>query len=153
MTERNKEAYCGLYCGACPVYLKRPNDWIVETVLAQHELTFEELHCEGCRSDHLSPSCMDCRIRDCAQHKGLDSCAPCTEFPCQWIAGFRTIRPHGAETVPNLTAIREHGSASWLASQARHWACRTCGTTGSWYEQTCTSCGATLSAGWAKPES
>jgi len=150
MTERNKEAYCGLYCGACPVYLKREGDWIVQVVVEQYGLSFEALRCEGCRSDVLSPSCMDCGIRDCAQRKGLDSCAPCGEFPCKEIAGFGAVRPHGAEAVPNLKAIRRDGAEQWRIDQAAHWACNQCGTVGSWYEQVCPTCGSVLPSGWAQ---
>ena len=148
MTNRNLEAYCGLYCGACPLYLKRADDWIVKVVLEEHGLAFEDLHCEGCRTDTLSPSCQNCAVRDCAKSKGLDSCSGCDELPCERITGFGTVRSHGGEVVGNLEAIQDHGSRKWLADQAAQWQCSNCGRGGSWYEITCGECGAHLPAGY-----
>jgi hypothetical protein len=148
VTNRNLEAYCGLYCGACPVYSSREDDWIVKSVLEQHGLTIDELHCEGCRSGTLSPSCQVCATRDCAKSKGLDSCSGCEAFPCGRISDFGSARPHGKDVITNLTFLREHGSEAWLAQQAVKWTCSTCGRVGSWYETTCAQCGKPLSAGY-----
>jgi hypothetical protein len=148
MANRNLEAFCGLYCGACPVFLNRADDWIVKVVLEQHGLAFEDLHCEGCRTDTLSPSCRDCDTRDCAKNKGLDSCSGCDELPCERISGFRTLRPHGGEVIGNLKAIKDHGSETWLTDQAAQWQCASCGRVGSWYEQACGECGTHLPAGY-----
>ena len=148
MTIRNLEAYCGLYCGACPVYLKREDDWIVKIVLEEHELAFEDLHCEGCRTDTLSPSCRNCAVRDCAKSKGLGSCSGCDGLPCKRIAGFGTVCSHGGEVIANLKSIRDHGSEKWLTDQVTQWQCSTCGYVGSWYERTCGECGTPLPAGY-----
>lgn len=147
MTNRNTEAFCGLYCGACPVYLKREDDWIVKIVLEQHGLAFENLHCEGCRTDTLSPSCQNCLVRDCAKSKGLDSCSGCDAMPCERITGFGAVRPHCGEVVGNLTSLRDYGFEPWLTNQVVKWQCTQCGRVGSWYEQTCAECGTALPAG------
>jgi len=148
MLNRNLEAFCGLYCGACPVYLKRADDWIVKIVLEEHGLAFEALHCEGCRSSELSPSCQNCLTRDCAKSKDLDSCSSCDLMPCERIAGFGNVRPHGKEVVGNLTFLRDKGSDAWLEAQARQWQCVACGRVGSWYETVCSACGGQLPAGY-----
>ena len=148
MENLNLEASCGLYCGACPVYLRREDDWIVKIVLEQHGLAFDDLYCEGCRSGALSPSCRDCATRDCAKSRGLDSCSGCDEFPCERIFGFGSVRPHGREVMGNLQAIRDRGAAQWLADQAMQWQCTRCGRAGSWYEPVCGACGAKLPAGY-----
>jgi len=153
MVDRSVEAFCGLYCGACPVYLKREGDWIVRHVLKEHALSMETLHCEGCRTDMLSPSCQHCVVRDCAKQKGLDSCSQCAEMPCEGIAGFGSGRSHGCEVIGNLTFLRDNGSKAWLASQAAQWQCPMCGRVGSWYETTCSQCGTALPAGYDPPES
>jgi hypothetical protein len=121
----------------------------VKVVLERHGLSFEDLHCEGCRTESLSPSCQHCAMRDCAKSKRLDSCSQCDDMPCERIAGFGTVRPHGGETVGNLTFLRDKGSEAWLAAQAAQWQCASCGRVGSWYEQTCVQCGETLPAGYS----
>jgi hypothetical protein len=148
MTNRNREAFCGLYCGACPVYLNRTDSWIVKVVMEQHGIAIEALRCEGCRSGTLSPSCRDCPVRDCAKSKGLDSCSACPEMPCEWISGFSPERPHGKERVGNLRFLREHGPDAWLDHQAAQWTCTQCGRVASWYETTCAQCGSDLPVGY-----
>ncbi|MBU1050726.1 DUF3795 domain-containing protein [Candidatus Bipolaricaulota bacterium] len=148
MASRNPEAFCGLYSGACPVYLKRDHDWIVKKVLEEHGMALEDLHCDGCRTDVLSPSCQHCATRDCAKRKGLDSCSQCSEMPCEGISGFGKVRPHGVEVVGNLMFLRDNGSEAWLAAQDAQWRCNSCGRVGSWYERTCEQCGAQLPAGY-----
>ena len=61
-------ARCGLYCGACAVYLKG--------------------RCPGCRGDHSRNACglrtlcnSGCRIRTCCDSKGLETCASCPTHP------------------------------------------------------------------------
>ena len=148
MTDRSHEAYCGLYCGACPVLLQRKADWLYRAAREDYAETEADLLCKGCRSDVISVSCRDCPKRDCAQSKGFDSCAACPDMPCGLLS-FRL--PHGAEMVPNLKALRDRGSEAWLAEQVDRWRCVSCGRTGSWYEQTCSECGAPLPSGFETP--
>jgi len=145
LIDRNLEAFCGLYCGSCPVRLKRKDDWLYQAVRERFAEKDEDLLCRGCRSDVLSASCRDCEKRDCAVAKGLDSCASCPEMPCDRLNSFRL--PHAAEIVPNLEALRDRGHEAWLTEQAKQWRCAQCGRAGSWYERVCTDCGATLPAG------
>jgi hypothetical protein len=49
-------AYCGLYCGACPRYLKG--------------------RCPGCHDNHKATWC---KIRSCNVQHGYRSCADCAE--------------------------------------------------------------------------
>ena len=49
-------AYCGLYCGACPSYLKE--------------------RCPGCR-DNVKATW--CQIRKCCEENKFQSCADCTK--------------------------------------------------------------------------
>ncbi|MFC2078788.1 DUF3795 domain-containing protein [Candidatus Bipolaricaulota bacterium] len=150
MIDRNLEAYCGLYCGSCPVHLKQFDNWLVQAVLERLKCTEADLDCHGCRAETISLSCRDCDRRDCAQSKGFDSCSTCSEMPCDRMRSYRL--PHMSEAVPNLMALRERGSNAWLAEQAEHWACASCSKTGSWYEQVCPQCGTTLASGHQLPE-
>jgi hypothetical protein len=150
MNDRNLEAYCGLYCGACPVYLQQYDGRLVQVVAEHFDCEADDLRCQGCRSNTVSLSCRDCDRRDCAQSKGFDSCSACPEMPCARMTNYRL--PHMSEAVPNLEALRDRGSGAWLDEQAGHWRCPSCGKTGSWYEQICAECGAPLSSGHASPE-
>jgi hypothetical protein len=150
MSRRNLEAYCGLYCGACPVYLQQYDGWLVEAIAKYFKCEPTDLRCRGCRSDMVSVSCRDCNRRGCAQSRGLDSCSACPEMPCDRMRQCRL--PHMSEAVPNLEALRDRGSGLWLSGQADRWTCPSCGRTGSWYEQVCLQCGTALSSGHEPPE-
>jgi len=58
---------CGIYCGACPTYLKG--------------------NCNGCTSEH-KPG--DCYSLDCCNSRGLRFCGACEDFPCDTIL----TKPH-----------------------------------------------------------
>ncbi|MCP4673622.1 MAG: DUF3795 domain-containing protein, partial [Desulfobacula sp.] len=50
-------AKCGLYCGACPRFLKEK--------------------CNGCKGNEKASWC---KLRTCCIDKNIDSCADCDEF-------------------------------------------------------------------------
>ena len=55
ISDKNLTAYCGLYCGACPRYLKG--------------------RCAGCRENEKLSWC---KIRDCNMQHSYSSCADCS---------------------------------------------------------------------------
>jgi predicted RNA-binding Zn-ribbon protein involved in translation (DUF1610 family) len=56
--------------------------------------------------------------------------------------------PHLIEIVDNLKQIHAVGHARWCASQAKRWTCPSCGKATSWYETTCSACGAVVPSGY-----
>ena len=65
---------CGLYCGACYHYrasFPEGRHLLEEARLQGRELT--GFTCAGCRSDtlYIHPGCAQCRIRACADDKGI----------------------------------------------------------------------------------
>ena len=57
-TEIDKLAYCGLYCGACPLYLATRAGTLDS--LVSHGMGAEHLRCLGCRSEKVSVYCLNC---------------------------------------------------------------------------------------------
>ncbi len=57
VTDKNLVAYCGLYCGACKMYLKEK--------------------CPGCR---LNEKASWCKARSCCIEHEYASCADCNDF-------------------------------------------------------------------------
>ncbi|MBE0634908.1 DUF3795 domain-containing protein [Candidatus Bipolaricaulota bacterium] len=149
MSDRNLEAFCGLYCGACYTYVARQRGTLADHA-ASRGRPLEDAKCNGCRSGVLSSSCRDCTLRDCAQERGLTSCGDCFDMPCDELLRITKLLPHLVEIVGNLERLREVGSAEWLDEQAAHWACPACKTPGSWYEVKCTACGHDLPAGYTR---
>jgi hypothetical protein len=55
--DKNLVAYCGLYCGACPQFVKAK--------------------CQGCQKNDKATWC---QIRVCCAEKSFSSCAQCKDF-------------------------------------------------------------------------
>lgn len=94
----NGMAYCGLVCHTCAIRLATCQ----EDPTKQREMRAEiarqiEEHygqefkpenvgeCDGCKADtgRLFAGCRTCQIRKCAMDKGIESCAYCSDYPCE----------------------------------------------------------------------
>lgn len=99
-TEKDLGAYCGLYCGTCPMYTGGK--------------------CTGCKgpTETLADHCKSCQMRPCAQAKGIKSCAECNAFPCAKTNKMHESgKPMGQAAAANCKAIQEIGYTQWLAEQ------------------------------------
>ena len=86
----NMQAYCGLDCAECSAYLGYINDddkLRRETVekwnSPRYPVTVDTIDCAGCKSDgpHFS-FCNDCTVRLCANKRGVETCAHCSDYGC-----------------------------------------------------------------------
>lgn len=144
MTTFIPDAYCGLYCGACPQYLATQAGNAVE-------LGLEE--CQGCKSSVLAPGwCATCSLKACARAKGVEFCFQCAEYPCPDLEGFKDSLdcPYHQEIYDHLETIAEHGKDTWLDEMRKRWSCPGCGRAASWWDLTCSGCGAAL-RGYERP--
>jgi len=140
-TSFKSDAYCGLYCAACPNYRK------TQSLAGQGRLsgrTTEPTDCKGCKSDLLCQSwCAHCNLKDCARSKGLEFCNQCAEYPCANLEGFKhdANYPYHFEITGYLTDIKAKGKDAWLADMAKRWSCASCGASHDWWTTKCPSCG------------
>jgi len=145
-----RDAYCGLYCGACPHFLATENGTL-ETFAAEKGMTPDEALCHGCKSDHLRVNawCASCTYKACAREKGFDFCYECADYPCEGLVGFINDQdwPYHILVPENMERIQQDGLSAWLEAQDARWRCEVCGTKHSWYGGTCETCGAPL-RGW-----
>lgn len=143
----NLLATCGLYCGAC--YHYRAGEPGGEHLLAeavQRGRPIAGYTCRGCRSDklYIHAGCARCAIRACADAHGILHCGLCPDLPCDRLSAFcNDGRVHHGPIVEQLAALARTDPITWLAGQAARWTCA-CGAPFSWYETTCSSCGAPL---------
>lgn len=147
--------YCGLYCGACYHYLASlpGHDYLVEQF--GHDQAKGGFTCLGCRSDklYIHPGCRECKLRACAQSRGILHCGQCPEFPCDRLIDFENDgRAHHRSVTSNLRQLRSQGMNRWLKIQKNQWACE-CGARLSWYEEICTRCSAQLPRRFEKTKS
>ena len=147
-------ASCGLYCGACPMYLAtQENDPTrLESVKKQGgygafmaSLPWEDLQCDGCLSGgRLASFCRECAIRDSATDKtATRRCSECAEFSCDRITRFSNSgMPHHYEALENLRRLRTMGIANWTKYEEDRWRCSKCRTMFSWFDPECPKCNA-----------
>ena len=139
-TDLARLAYCGLYCGACPLFLATQAG-ALESV-ATGGVSAENLRCLGCRSEKVSVYCLNCTMKKCAAGQGLTSCADCTDFPCRALRAFDCDGvPHHRGVVDALQACRAGGAAAWLRAQAARHTCAGCGGSLSYHDESCPACG------------
>ena len=136
-----KIAYCGIYCGACGIYLATEAGTL-DKIAEQTKIPIEYQACSGCRSEKNNLCCMNCSIKRCCLHKNIESCAECDEFPCSVLEAFdMDDYPHHSGVIESLKVISESGPEELLDLQQRRWSCTECNTSFHWYQDTCKSCG------------
>lgn len=139
---RNKDlmAPCGLYCGACGVYIAtRDGNKKFRAIMGNlYGTKPEETACLGCMQPdppkQLYGLCKGCKIRDCVTSKGHYACHQCEEWPCDLIENFglatgvRVMK----RTIPIWRAmVAEHGdekgSVEWARAECERYHCSSCG--------------------------
>lgn len=135
------DAYCGLYCESCLLYIatKYQPERLVQ-LAAKYGKSAEELQCNGCRSDKLSFYCVTCKIKECIKQKGLNMCGDCSEYPCGILTEFQSKMPHRLELFKSLDYCKEHGLESWRQKMIEDYSCA-CGTINTPYDFKCRNCG------------
>ena len=144
-------AFCGLFCGACSVYIGSTEDPArLEKLAARLGTKPEDLRCRGCRSGEVGVHCRDCEFKACAKGRGIAFCSECGEYPCAKLEAFQKERPHRNELWNDLGRIREAGAAAWIREKLGEYACPACGTVNSAYDLACRSCGASPSCAFVR---
>lgn len=146
-----EDGYCGLYCGACMLFLKTINGEI-EEFAAENGLPVSDFACYGCKSEQVAKWCRECNLKDCSSEKGLDNCGECNEYPCDDLVNFRDDPqyPYHIEITEYLEEISNKGKEAWLRSMEKRWSCKECGEPYGWYQLSCNNCKAAVD-GYEEP--
>ena len=90
-------AYCGLICDSCPIYIAtlesdqtrqlEMRESIAEqcnTLYGMNWHASDITDCDGCCADSgkIFSGCLNCEIRICARERNMESCAFCSNYPC-----------------------------------------------------------------------
>lgn len=148
----NLVAVCGLYCGACPMYLatqdpdeQKRKELIQRFSSDPRKLTWEDIQCDGCLGNgHLASFCRNEAIRLCPRSKSnVTYCSDCPDFPCERISKFNNDGMlHHAEVLENLRQIKKVGIKEWTKREEERWSCPQCRARIAWYDAKCSKCGA-----------
>jgi len=106
MSER-MVAYCGIVCTDCDAYIATQAEDMeaLQEMAAKAsgqlgiEMTAADGMCDGCKATtgRQIGYCHDCGVRSCAVQKHVETCAHCTDYPCDVVEGFSTPgTPHRA---------------------------------------------------------
>jgi hypothetical protein len=143
---------CGTYCGACPMYInnKPGNEQKRKEMFERYagrsmEMNFENLVCDGCLSGgNIAFHCQSCKMRLCASDKSdVARCSDCPDFPCSLMTDFSSDgKLHHAELLDNLRNLQKMGIKDWAKYEQERWTCPECYSPLSWYDASCSNCGA-----------
>lgn len=107
VADPNLVARCGLYCGACPAYLRAT--------------------CPGCHENHKATWC---KVRSCCAQEGLATCADCRQTAdpnqCRKFNNFISrifsfvFRSDRAACIRQVRELGLQGHADNMAKQGRH---------------------------------
>ena len=149
--KENLVAVCGLYCGACPMYLatQSNDEEKLKAMLKQFsngpaKLKTEDILCDGCIGNgRIASFCRDCAMRKCPDDKqDVTRCSDCQDFPCSRITDFNNDgMPHHAEVLNNIRKIKEMGIKQWAKYDEERWRCPKCKSPMAWYDSKCSKCG------------
>lgn len=145
-------APCGLYCGACPMYLatqenseKRLESLMQQFSAGKMQMKMADILCDGCIGGRrVATFCSRCAMRSCAESKpNVTRCSDCPDFPCSKITNFNNDgMTHHSEVLENLRHLREMGIGKWTQYEEDRWRCPQCKEKLSWYDKACQKCGA-----------
>lgn len=101
-----KIAYCGLDCSKCDAFIATQADDLerMEQIAERWtrelgtQFTVQDTVCDGCLSSRISGWCQRiCLIRPCAEKRGVETCAHCSDYQCEKLERFLSDEPTARE--------------------------------------------------------
>lgn len=122
-------APCGLDCFNCGAFLANENEELRKQIMSITGVSYEEAVCKGCKKENEeNGNCLrfihkqgPCKVFKCVSSKGIESCADCSDFPCDNLhpyADLAALVPHNTK-VFNLALIRKMGWEKWAQEKAK----------------------------------
>jgi hypothetical protein len=117
---RALQGRCGLFCGHCEVYIAYSTNNIgSQKRIAKDSgaargknMSPDQVKCLGCKGTMTSNWRSPCKIRVCAEERGVEFCYQCRQYPCDELQSFFETHPEARE---NLRTISKVGPDAWLA--------------------------------------
>ncbi|MDQ5987145.1 MAG: hypothetical protein CSYNP_02882 [Syntrophus sp. SKADARSKE-3] len=159
---KNRElmAPCGLYCGACGVYIatRDKNEKFRSVMGNLYGTKPEDTACLGCMQPDpprlLYSYCSSCELRSCIKSKGFYSCHQCDQWPCTLVEnfGYATGIRVMKRAIPIWRAKvaeygDEQGSVEWARAECKRYHCPSCGAPLFRGAKTCRACKTSVAEG------
>jgi hypothetical protein len=118
---RALQGRCGLFCGECDIYTAySTNNLAAQKRIAEEysrvhgkPITPDQVKCLGCKGTAASLWRTPCKIRVCAEERGVEFCYQCHEYACDKLESFFETNPHAKD---NLRTISKIGPDGWLST-------------------------------------
>jgi hypothetical protein len=116
---RALQGRCGLFCGDCKIYIAYATDDIESRRnialecrgISGKAIAPDQVKCLGCKSPDSSCWRSKCKIRACAEERGMEFCYQCRAYSCDILQEFHEQHPEAKE---NLKMISKLGPDAWL---------------------------------------
>jgi len=115
---RALQGRCGIFCGDCEIYIAYSTNNIGERKRiarkydgAGKSIMPEQVKCLGCKGNADNVWRAGCKIRVCAEDKGVEFCYQCLDYPCNELDKLFACHPEARE---NLRLISKVGPDAWL---------------------------------------
>jgi hypothetical protein len=115
---RALQGRCGVFCGDCEVYIAYSTDNVEAQKRISGEfnrkgksITPEQVKCLGCKGNANNVWRSPCKVRLCAEEKGVEFCYQCLNFPCDELEKSFASHPGARES---LRLISKIGPDAWL---------------------------------------
>jgi hypothetical protein len=141
--DKSLVSVCGLFCPACGIYYSTQENNVenLKKIAIRINVPFEEIRCNGCRTEVITAYCKNCFMKKCAAEKGIDFCGECNEYPCTELKEFQSKLPHRAELWKSQERIKEIGWENWFNEMIDYFSCNECESLNGWYDFKCRECG------------
>ncbi len=115
---RALQGRCGVFCGDCEIYIAYSTDNVEGQKRIAREfsaegksITREQVKCLGCKGNANNPWRGPCKVRLCAEDKGVEFCYQCLDYPCDDLEKSLARHPGARE---NLRLISKIGPDAWM---------------------------------------
>jgi len=141
---------CGMYCGACSIYLATiENGELKKEVAMKLGIPEEEVECRGCGSLTERKDIEICDIICCLDTRNSKYCYECERFHAEDCEDFYKIfkshlEKEGFNLRMSLQRLESIPMERWLAENSTRWICKSCGTPIFLGSSSCRKCGKPL---------
>lgn len=136
VTERRSSSLigrCGMYCGACSVYLAcSEGGELRKSVAKSLSVPEDKINCKGCGELSVRQEQKICDILRCLEKREFDFCFECEEYHAEQCEYFDKmfschLEENGLDLRQSLRRLEELSEEGWLDFNAKKWICRSCG--------------------------
>lgn len=140
---------CGLYCGACIIFIAQGNEKARSKLAESFKCDPDQIRCKGCGALDGESWGKDCKIVACIEENGYESCYDCDKFHKDECEIFKKVHERYLDRADfdlrvSLGRRADFGVEKWLEECREIFTCDNCGEGIIMGSHTCWKCGAEI---------